>query len=543
MHRPACSVYCLVVLFGCASKEENKAKHLERAMRYVDQNKLKAAVIEYQSALQLDPKDGAVHAELGETYIKLSEGKEAFQAFSRAIALTPKNLSAQVRLGQLFLVSGNTQEARKKAELVLETSPKDVEALSLLAGVQLQENDMNSAIKTLNQTLLRPEDFKAQWRLTRLLVMKGDLDAAIKSYTKTLALDPASSVTYVELAQLYLRKDQPEKAEAELKKMLDAAGKTNETMTAVARFYEVTKQWDRAKAMLLEAVNGAKTGDVGPLMALAAFYARRGDYDKAQTALQEALTIKKDDLNILTGLAQLQFDFKRMNESEATVEKVLGKDKGNPQANFIKGRLLLLKRDFDGAFERFDLVSRERPQNAQAHYFKALALLGKGERKLAEGSLLKALELDPNLIDGRLILAEIYLQDKSTDLASQQIDRLLALAPKDVRVFMAQGQLKLLQRDAKGAEAAFRKATVLKPDFAPAYVRLGMLFNMTDRREEATAVLKEALSVKPNQKGCRGHACGDLLAREEVRPGPQDLQRPKGEGRQGGEDFGLSRLP
>ena len=77
------------------------------------------------------------------------------------------------------------------------------------------------------------------------------------------------------------------------------------------------------------------------------------------------------------------------------VDKILEEDEGHVNANYLKGRLLLLKRDYSTALEHFELVVRERPQSAMAHYFRALSLMGKGEFKLAQRDLVKAVELNP----------------------------------------------------------------------------------------------------------------------------------------------------
>jgi hypothetical protein len=46
-----------ILSLGCASKEEKKTKHLQRARQSVEKNELKKAVIEYKNVIQLDPGD------------------------------------------------------------------------------------------------------------------------------------------------------------------------------------------------------------------------------------------------------------------------------------------------------------------------------------------------------------------------------------------------------------------------------------------------------------------------------------------------------
>ncbi len=466
----------LLSFSSCSSKEDKKSRHLKRAKQYMEKNELNKALIELKNVVQLDPND-EVYVELGETYFKLKQGGEAFQAFSKAVAANPKNMKAQLRLGQLLLLGRKTDEARKKAELVLQEQPENTEALSLLSGVQVQEKDLDAAIKTLRKVIsIDPKHFNAHLSMARLYLLKGDRELAEKSYIDAKGLNPNSNMTYIELSRLYGSKGQMDKAEAELKKMLEVGGSTYQNLNILALFYESTGQWDRAEKSHLDGVDAAAKSDVAPLMSLGAYYERRRSYDKALEAMKKASEMSKNNLDIQVRIAQLHLDFNKFKEGDETVDKVLEKDKGHVGANYLKGRILLAKRDFAGALDRFNHVVKEQPRSDMAYYFRALSHIGKNEPRLAEPDLLKALELNPQLLEPRLVLAETYLRERNRDLARQQIESAVKLAPRDLRVHILHGNLKLLQQDVKGAEESFEKVLELNPNFAPGYIRLGLLY-------------------------------------------------------------------
>ncbi len=492
--------FTLSFAVGCASKEEKKAKHFEKAKEYIAKNELKKAVIELKNVVQLDPKDDAAYVELGEAYLKLKEPREAFQSYTRAVSANPENLKAQLKLGQMLLLGRQTDEAKKKADLILAKTPDNVEALSLLSGVQVQERDLDGAIRTLEKAAsLNPNHFNTQLSLGRLLLLKGEPAKAEEAYLKAIALDPASGVPYIELSRIYAGKGDLDKAEAELKKMIQAAGSSYETLHVLALFYESTKKFELAESTYLKAVEAAPQGDVTPLMNLAGYYARMKSYDRALDAMQKAAEIKKDDLNVLVNMAELQFDFGKVKEAEATVDKVLEKEKGQVDANLLKGRILLTRRDFGSALERFDVVVRESPRNSMAHYFRGLSHIGKGDPKLGQQDLLKAVELNPGLLDARLILAEFYLNERNADLARQQIDAAMKVAPRNTRVLMHQGSLKVLEKDLKGAEEVYSRIIQADVDYAPAHVQLGLIYNLTNRQPEALKAFNKALALNPQQ--------------------------------------------
>ncbi|MFC1823267.1 tetratricopeptide repeat protein [Thermodesulfobacteriota bacterium] len=525
-------IFVAVLFFAgisCTSKEERKAEHKERARQYIEKNELKKAVIELKNVVQLDPKDDAAYYDLGETYMKLEQLKEAAWSFAQAVNSNPENMKAKLKMGQIFLMAKQTKDARIMAKAVLEKIPDSIEALLLLSGVQIQERNLGASIKTLEKAAsIDPEHFKTHLFLAHLFLVKGNHDKAEKAYLRAISLDSSSRVPYMELTRLYGTKGEWDKAESLLKQMVQAPqGQKQQKLLILARFYEKQKRWVQAEKTYLEAADSAPGEDVVPLMNLGSYYARRKTYDKALKAMQKASGIKKNDMNILASIAQLHFDFKKIKDAETTVDEVLVKNGEHVRANFLKGRLYLLKGDFANALKRFDLVLRESPKNAMAHYYKALCLIGEGgrdldgqdlhrtaagfeddpeawQRKLAEQELLKAVELNPRLLNARLILAEIYLREKNKQLAREQIEIALKLAPRHLKALTFQGILKIIEGDVKGAEAVCKKVLELNPNYPLGYVRMGLVYNLMKRPADALKSFQKALELNPFQNDALG---------------------------------------
>jgi tetratricopeptide (TPR) repeat protein len=498
-----CIISFLITLFavyGCAGKEEKKAKHLERAREYLAKNEFKKAVIELKNVVQLDPNDDEAYVELGETHLKLQETREAFHAFSTATSVNPENMNAQLKVGQILLLGKQTEEARKRVEPILEKVPDHVEALSLLAGVQIQEKDLEGAIETLEKAASKdPNHFNTHLSLGRLFLLRGEPKKAEEAYLKAVSLDPSSSVPYIELSRIHASKGAWDRAEEELKRMLRSSGSSYQNLNVLALFYESRKQYDQAEKTYLQAVDAAPKEDATPLINLGAYYARMKSYDKALEAMEKAAGRRKDDLNVQLHIAQLLFDFDRMDDAESRVDGILSIEKRHVGASFLKGRFHLARKEFESAVDRFTFVIRENPRNAAVHHFRALAYSGRGEDRLARQDLVKAVELDPGLLDARLILAEVYLRERNQDLAARQIEAALEMLPQDVRALMLHGGLKVLQRDTDTAEQIYRRIIQTNPGYAPAYVQLGFVQNLMGKRQEALDSFNRALELNPMQ--------------------------------------------
>jgi tetratricopeptide (TPR) repeat protein len=491
-------ISALMLNLGCASKEEKKAKHLERAKAYLAGERLEEAVIELKNVVQLDPNHDEAYVELGDAYLKLQKPKEAYQAFLRAVSTNPDNTEAQIKLGQIFFLAKQTDKAREKVEWVLSNDPENTDALNLLAGVQVQEEDPNAAIQTLKKILgIDENDFQSRLSLARLLLMKRDLDGAAKAYKKAIALEPASRVAYIELARVYSTNKEWEKAEQLLKELIQASEAPYQELFILAQYYETREAWDQAEKIYLQAVEDAPEEDVGPIMNLGGFYARQKSYEKALDTLQRAEEIKKDDLNILGFIAQLHFDFEKWDAAETVTDRILQKDPGQIMANVIKARLLYQKGDFDHSLERCDYVIQEDPRNVMAQLYKGLSLLGKRKVDDAKQALLKTLELNPAVLEARIRLAGIYLEQRDTKLAREQIDVILTSDPENLRGLMHQGVLKRLEQDIPGAEKAFQDVLAVEPNYAPAHFQLGLVYRAERKTDKALNALQKALDINP----------------------------------------------
>ncbi len=489
-----------IFVIGCGSDEEKEAEHHKRAKEYIEKEEFKNAVIELRNVVQLNPKNDAAYYELGEAYLNLKQVKEAFQAFSQAASINADNLDAQLKIGQILLLGEKTEDARKQAEVILEKSPGNIDALLLLSGTQIQGKDIDSALATLEKgTSTDPDNFKIHVALGRLFLLKNDIDQAKKAYQKAKSIDSSSSLPYSSLARIYGFEKKWDQTETELKEMISKSGSDYKNLFELARFYESRKEWSKAEDIYLRASSSASENDVTPLIGLSGFYSRRKSFDKALETMQKASSLKKEDLNILVGIAQLYLENMQIEKASETLDKILEKENGHVEASFLKGRVYLVNKDFDNALPLFDLTVSDRPNNAMAHYFKALCLLGKGEEKPAQSSLLKAVELNSQLLDARLILAEFYLQERNIDLARQQIDTAFELDSNNIKVLMLKGNLKILEKNSNEAEALFMQVTKTFPDYAPGYVKLGLLYGLTGEHEKALENLEKAINMDPKQ--------------------------------------------
>jgi len=522
-----CLGLCLVFLVlhltcSCSTKEEKIIKYRKSAEQYAEEGKFKEAVIELKNVIQLDPENDEIFYDLGEVYVQLNYETDAFHSFVRATTINPDNLKAQLRVGQILLMGKKTKEARKIATRIIQKAPDNIEAIHLLSSVLIQERNLDLAIKYLKKAArIDPANFKTYIFLAHLYYFKGDLARAEKLYLTALSLDRSSRDTYMELSHLYGTRGEWAKAESLLKKMAQTSGQKTQKLADLAWFYETQENWDQAERVYLEAVSSAPDEHFMPLINLGAYYMRRGAMEKAMEAMDKALKINREDLTVLINAAQVYFENGRLEESEELVDQILEEEKIHVEANYLKGLLYLSRSEFGKALERFDQVIKISTDYAMAYFYRGLCFLEKGgrelsglelmriasgfenvelwERQQAKENFLKAVKLDPDLLDARLMLAELYLYDKNLRRARQHIELSAKQAPTHRRVLGLRVRLHLQEGDMKRAEAVAKKILKLDPDNAMNHLRLGLVYDFGKQYAQAIDSFERALEIDPLQ--------------------------------------------
>ncbi len=103
----------LIAATGCKGNPETvKKKYLESGQSYVEKKQYDAAVIQFQKALQVDPKYAEAHYQLGMTYLRQQRVKEAYAQLNQAAKLNPKDVKAGLEVGNILWVGERVQAGR-----------------------------------------------------------------------------------------------------------------------------------------------------------------------------------------------------------------------------------------------------------------------------------------------------------------------------------------------------------------------------------------------------------------------------------------------
>ena len=189
--------------------------HYSRAKLYTDAGDIAKAAAHLQQAVAIRPAFPQAWSDLGEARKTLQDDKAALVAFQRAVDLAPKDAVAQYRLGAEYLDTGKLHAAVEHLEIAYRLTPDDQSTLNALQRALRQDGKTTEAdeIKQKLSDLLRRRDEVSQnaVKATSLnndgakLEQAGNLKAALEKYHDAAQLAPENVPIRVNYAVALLR--------------------------------------------------------------------------------------------------------------------------------------------------------------------------------------------------------------------------------------------------------------------------------------------------------------------------------------------------
>ena len=340
----------------------------------------------------------------------------------------------------------------------------------------------------------------------------GRVDDAIAALKRALALAPKSAELRAELAGLYARQDRVVDALATAEEAVQYDPRNVEANKIIGSIYaaladqkrplrpgdDPARYAERALAAL-EIARGTAGTDLNVEFSLGRLYVRRGDHERAITALGHVFEQQPQYSEGGMLLAAAQEAAGRIQDATATLE---GTIQHNPAFFRAYGRLIELyeqQRRWKDAADAYAAAQEVNPR-ADLLRGRVLALMNSGQHAEAQGLLRKALAQqpapDPAL---QYLLAESQRRSKDYPAALATIEKLRAADPG--RAAFVYQHAQILEDSGRPAEAEreLRQLLTRDPNDANALNALGYMFaERGERLDEAVTLVQRALKVEPD---------------------------------------------
>ncbi len=532
----------LAVGVGCSDPEAAVKEHRTLGQGYLDGEQWAEAEIEYRNILQIDPNDADAHWGLAQARLGAGDARGAYWELQETVRLDPDNQDAKLRYGQ-FLVFGKQEDiesALRMADEIIAAEPSTWQAFVLraraLAGLKRSE-DIGEAL--LGATTAAPEEggphllyanflrgerrneeaetyyrkvvelepgFPSHGALAVFLASldRDDEAEVLLQEAITLAKDDEKVSAYTLYANYLMARDRGDEAEKVLREGIDAQPEESVDLTyTLARFYHAQGRREQADAMILEATQ-ANPKDPKPFLLLSNYRAQIGDMEGALEAAEKSLeadptyTIGRlRKAEVLVDLGYRDKDKPRIAQGRAIADAVLSQDEGMPEALFVRAKIDLAEGKLDEAIATARRALDSRADWPQAHFLLGSALFLSNQRPQARASVVRALELDPNMSEAQKLLARIHAALGDHELAIETGQKVLRESDDPgLRIMLAQSLVR--QGETRKALAELERIPAEDRD-AEALYALGRVHTLLGNADAARTHLEQAYEASPTR--------------------------------------------
>ena len=297
----------------------------------------------------------------------------------------------------------------------------------------------------------------------RLALKQQDTKTAVIHLKTALQKNPDSGTARFLLGKTMGEAGDPAAAVLELRKARDLDQPDHEVVPELARNMLMIGEHSK----VLYQFNDVKLADTPAAdlsTSLAMAHLLENDNAKADTALRQALQAQPGYAPAVTLQARMAAAAGDIASAMALLETVLAADAGHAAAGVLKGDLLRLgKGDLAGASDAYRKVLAAHPESLVAHSGVMRSLLQQGATDEAKTQFALMKKTAPAHPETLFYEAQLAFGDKNYKLARETADRILKVAPNDVRTLELAGAAELRQKAYPQAEAFLSQALKLAP--------------------------------------------------------------------------------
>lgn len=295
-------------------------------------------------------------------------------------------------------------------------------------------------------------------------VARGDLPSARKSFERSARISADPMPATLRLVQIDLTEGKVADATKRLEPILASQPNNVEAMIGMAGIAATGGRDADCEAWFAKAINAAPNS-ARPRVLLVNYYLKwRHDTGRAVAVAQDARVAMPDDPAVLDALGTAQ----------------------------------LVSGDAAGALTAYRALASVVRQNAVAQYRVATAEVALRDFAEARASLNRAIALNPDYIDAKILLANVELQARRPNDSlkiAQQVQKDYPQLPAGP---MLEGDVLMAQKDYKGARAAYEKALALGNE-GPIAIKLHSAQVAAGESKQADERLTAWLARNPRQ--------------------------------------------
>ena len=441
---------------------------LQQAKVLMAKGDYKNAEVRLKNILQFNPSSSQAHYWLSVVYQRQNKLSNAAQSLQASVAFEPGNIQLRIELGKLLVKTGQYKEAIKLYDGLADNSRTPAQKkdmfLRLKQFVQgqylLKQGHLRQALSHYqNMELLFPKDILVGETLAGIYLKFGLYEEAKDTYINVLRLDDHRAMTHLRLASIYVRLNQPENSLEQYEKAMrdDPFGKTGKF---VRQSLIKGANANLKKNHLQAAENDLKTvlkvykNDVFALGYMALIMEGEKKYKVAEKYFLQVIQFSPANFKLRMEFAQLYTEMREYDKAIAVYEKVYAL---SPLSEEGKGANANLDIVYNAKADMIIKNLKTKEDQQKATETARIWIQEKHRYDPAQRILNAVLALDDQNAQAHYWLATLYDRYRKFDKSIYQAAVSVSLAPQNLQLLTAFGQILARADNLDTAESIYRK--------------------------------------------------------------------------------------
>jgi tetratricopeptide (TPR) repeat protein len=271
----------------------------DRGALYARLNQPKAAIEDFNRAVQLYPEFPAIYNNRGSTLLTLGLAREAIKDFDRAIVLAPGYVAAYNNRASARLLLGQHDAAITDFTRAVELSPQTVAALTGRGRAQLAAQRPQGAQRDFTHALALDNRFALAYRLRAEARLASDrVTEAVEDLSRATAFEPTNAEIYIERGHAYMHAENVAAALKDYSRAVELDGQSVAALEARALAYIKVDAQNEAEADIARALELSPRASAA-MAARAQLYLNTGQPDLSQREIERAMKLAPTRAEVL----------------------------------------------------------------------------------------------------------------------------------------------------------------------------------------------------------------------------------------------------
>ena len=400
-------------------------------------------LIQFMKVSPGKPQFNFALAELYQITKKNLDAEEVYMAIINNSAVKSDVLLAKTKLATIAINQLKFGKARQLVNEILDMDITNNEGLLLLAIIDLNQGNVDSAIITLRTVLKNtPDSAKVNVLLARAHLKNNSIELAKSNYLSAAKKEPLNQRVILEYADFLVENNELTTSEDVLNSLLERKPDALQTLQALAQLKLRKGDWEGAHE-LSERIKSSGGQTVVVEQLLGAVYRGRNQYQQSIDAFKRAHNASPNSVQPIVALVHSYARLGKQKEASFFLKSVLKVNPSNIYALVLMGQRYKLDNKMDQAKLYFKRAIESNPNNALGYlelaklhslreqYSKAMDVIENGLAALPGNIPLKLSKARIQELMGRyeqaiILYEQILLINPNLDLAANNLASLLA---------------------------------------------------------------------------------------------------------------------